>query len=59
MKNTTNLRYGKVSKDYYGHQGALYKNEKVIIKEVTSSKIKVETLTGKIYWLSAEYITIS
>ena len=59
MKNTTNLKYGKVSKDYYGHQGALYKNEKVIIKEVTSTKIKVETLTGKIYWLKAECVTIS
>ena len=59
MKSTTNLKYGTVSKDYYGHQGALYKKEKVIIKEITSNRIKVETLTGKIYWLGTEYITIS
>jgi hypothetical protein len=59
MTSTTNLKYGTISKDYYGHQGALYKNERVIIKEITSSKIRVETLTGKIYWLDTEYITIS
>jgi hypothetical protein len=59
MTSTTNLKYGTISKDYYGHQGALYKNERVIIKEITSNKIRVETLTGKIYWLDTEYITIS
>ena len=59
MKSTTNLKYGTVSKDFYGHQGALYKNEKVIIKEITSGKIKVETFTGKIYWLDSGYVTIS
>ncbi len=59
MTSTTNLKYGTVSKDYYGHQGALYKNEKVIIKEITSKRIKIETFTGKIYWLDTEYVTIS
>jgi len=59
MTSTTNLKYGIVRKDYYGHQGALYKEEKVIIKEITSKRIKIETFTGKIYWLDAEYITIS
>ena len=59
MTSTTNLKYGTVSKDYYGHQGALYKNEKVIIKEITSKRIRIETFTGKIYWLDTEYVTIS
>lgn len=59
MTNTTNLKKGTVTKDYYGHQGALYKNEKVIIKEITSNKVKIETLTGKIYWLGSEFVTIS
>jgi len=58
MTNITSLKYGLIARDYYGHQGALYKNEKVIIKETTSKKIRVETLTGKIYWLDPEYVTI-
>ena len=59
MTSTTNLKYGTISKDFYGHQGALYKNEKVIIKEITSKRIRIETFTGKIYWLDTEYVTIS
>ena len=59
MINSTNLKFGNVTKDYYGHQGALYKDERVIVKEITSKRIKVETLTGKIYWLNSEYITIN
>ena len=52
MKNTTNLRYAIVKKDYYGHNGAIYKGDKVIVKEITSKGIRVTDLGGRMYWFS-------
>ena len=59
MKSTTNLKYGNITEDYYGQTGALYTGDRVIIKEIKSDKIKVETLTGKIYWLSPNIVNIT
>jgi hypothetical protein len=59
MTNTVNLKHGIIAKNYYGYQGAIYKNKKVFIKEITSNKVKVETNTGKIYWLDSEYLIIN
>jgi|TARA_R100000084_G_scaffold105569_1_gene63104 hypothetical protein len=52
MKNTTNLRYAILKKDYYGHNGAIYKGDKVIVKEITSKGIRVTDLGGRMYWFS-------
>ena len=59
MTSIKNLKRGLMAKNYYGHQGAIFKNQKVSIKEITSNKIKVETTTGKIYWLDLEYVIIN
>ena len=59
MTSSTNLKHGVIVEDYYGHQGALYKDQKVLIKEIKSERIKIETTTGKIYWLDSKYVTIS
>jgi hypothetical protein len=56
--NTTNLKYAIVKQDYFGHQGALYNGDKVIVKEITSKEIKVTDLGGRIYWLKTEIIEI-
>tara|TARA_B100000519_G_C14213120_1_gene423612 strand:+ start:1210 stop:1389 length:180 start_codon:yes stop_codon:yes gene_type:complete len=58
MKNTTNLRYAILKKDYYGHNGAIYKGDKLIVKEITSKGIKVTDLGGRIYWFSEADITL-
>ena len=58
MTNTTNLRYGVIKKTFYGHQGALYEGDKVIIKEITSKGIKVTDFGGRIYWLKESDITM-
>ena len=58
MKNTTNLRYAILNKDYYGHNGAIYKGDKVIVKEITSKGIRVTDLGGRIYWFSESDITL-
>tara|TARA_R110000787_G_scaffold10382_1_gene35247 strand:- start:249 stop:428 length:180 start_codon:yes stop_codon:yes gene_type:complete len=58
MKNLKSLKYANVTKDYFGHQGALYKGDKVIIKEITSRGIKVIDLVGKIYWLNSTDIKV-
>tara|TARA_R100001015_G_C4593444_1_gene148779 strand:+ start:543 stop:713 length:171 start_codon:yes stop_codon:yes gene_type:complete len=54
----TNLRYGVIKKTFYGHQGALYEGDKVIIKEITSKGIKVTDFGGRIYWLKDSDITM-
>ena len=54
----TNLKYAIVLKDYFGHQGALYTGDKVIVKEITSKGIRVTDLGGRIYWLKSEIIEI-
>jgi len=59
MKSVTNLRYGIIAKDHFAHNGALYGGDRVIIKEIKSDKIKVETLTGKIYWLIPDMVNIT
>ena len=59
MKNTTNLKYAKVFEDYFGHNGAIYKGETVIVKEIKSDKIRIETMTGKIYWLNPKILKIT
>jgi len=52
MSNTTNLKYAIVKKDYFGHQGAIYKGDRVIVQEITSKGIKATDLGGRIYWFS-------
>ena len=47
----TNLKYGIITKTFYGHQGALYEGDKVIIKEISTKGIKVTDFGGRIYWL--------
>ena len=59
MKSTENLKYGTVAKNYYGHNGAIYAGDKLVIREIKSKKIKVETMTGKIYWLNSEIVKIT
>lgn len=59
MKSTTNLKYGIITSDFYSHSGAIYSGDKVIIKEIKSDKIKVETITGKIYWLNPDMVNIA
>jgi hypothetical protein len=59
MKSTTNLKYGIITSDFYGHSGAIYSGDKVMIKEIKSDKIKVETITGKIYWLNPDMVNIA
>jgi len=58
MKNLTNLRYGIITKSFVGHQGALHKGDKVIIKEITSKGIKVTDFGSRIYWLKQSDITM-
>ena len=40
MKNTQKIKRAKLLKNYYGHEGALYKGDVVILKEITSEKGK-------------------
>ena len=58
MTNTTNLKYAIVKKDYFGHQGAIYKGDRVIVKETTSKGIRVTDLGGRIYWFDPSDIKI-
>jgi len=58
MKNLKSLKYANITKDHFGHQGALYKGDKVIIKEITSRGIRVIDLVGKIYWLNSTDIKV-
>tara|TARA_R100000152_G_C6747065_1_gene170640 strand:+ start:619 stop:798 length:180 start_codon:yes stop_codon:yes gene_type:complete len=58
MKNTTNLRYAIVNKNYYGHNGAVYKGDKVVVKEISSKGIKVTDLGGRVYWFKDKDITL-
>jgi len=55
MKNILKAK-AKIVKNYVGHDGALYMGDIVIIKEVTSKKIKVTDLSGRIYWLKPDFI---
>jgi len=55
MKSILKVK-ANIVKDYVGHDGALYKGDVVIIKEVTSKKIKVTDLSGRIYWLKPDFI---
>tara|TARA_R100001443_G_C3284771_1_gene161293 strand:- start:69 stop:263 length:195 start_codon:yes stop_codon:yes gene_type:complete len=57
--NTQNLKKGTVLKNYYGHEGALYKGDIVILKEITSNKLKVTDLSGRLYWVSSDIIKIN
>ena len=50
MNDTTNLKYAILKKDYFSHKGALYKGDKIIIKEITSKGIRATDLGGRIYW---------
>jgi len=59
MKSIPNLKYAKITKNYYGHNGAIYAGDKVIVKEIKSEKIKIETMTGKIYFVSPDIIKIT
>ena len=58
MKNTTNLRYAIVNKNYYGHNGAVYKGDKVVVKEISSKGIKVTDLGGRVYWFKDKDVTL-
>jgi hypothetical protein len=58
MTNTQKIKKGTVIKNYYGHEGALYKGDTVILKEITSTKIKVTDLSGRLYWVSPNIIKI-
>jgi len=53
-----NLKYAILKKDYFSHRGALYKGDKVIIKEITSKGIRVEDLSGRIYWFTESDIKL-
>ena len=58
MTNTQKIKKATVLKNYYGHEGALYKGDIVILKEITSEKIKVTDLSGRLYWLTPEILKI-
>tara|TARA_Y100001963_G_scaffold126053_1_gene178206 strand:- start:888 stop:1070 length:183 start_codon:yes stop_codon:yes gene_type:complete len=58
MKNTQKIKRAKLLKNYYGHEGALYKGDVVILKEITSEKIKVTDLSGRLYWINPDFIKI-
>jgi|TARA_R110001592_G_scaffold350384_1_gene646485 hypothetical protein len=52
------IKKATILKNYYGHDGALSKGEIVVIREITSDKIKVTDISGKFYWLNPEFIKI-
>jgi hypothetical protein len=52
------IKKATILKNYYGHEGALYKGDIVVVKETTSKKIKVTDLSGRLYWLTADFIKI-
>jgi|TARA_R110000822_G_scaffold129646_1_gene265862 hypothetical protein len=56
MKNILKVKRAILVKNYAGHDGALYKGDVVVLKEITSKKIKVTDALGKIYWLSPDFI---
>ena len=58
MTNTLKIKKANVVKNYYGHDGALYEGDIVVLKEITSEKIKVTDLSGRLYWLKPEFIKI-
>ena len=58
MTNMQNIKKGVIVQNYYGHEGALYKGDIVMIKEFTSKKLRVTDLSGKLYWLKPEFIKI-
>ena len=54
-----NIKKGVIVRNSYGHEGALYKGDIVMIKEFTSKKLRVTDLSGKLYWLKPEFIKIT